>query len=317
NRWGAELGLRRLGHAEELRALNRTGRVFGQREGQTVHWEEQVESRLELADLGPWKNGAAKGTVRLSMKNTGRVPSSGTVKLMVSPAEVIEESLPHDIRYDLEPGQSVAREIPVRSLISGLAIKADSEEPALTGSILQWRPEAWAMTRLPSLAATDEIPSALSAENWQNIHWYKTQTAAVRIAAAGDAFALHAKVNEPQGLLGCSKFEMFVLAMGATDVSQLAFLPVESTAIGKEKVRLYVNEKDTQIELFPCEINMIHEGYEVKALIPRALFGISRDARECNLEFMATTGAADFGWHANCLFGSARRRSFMKVMIDE
>lgn len=71
-----------------------------------------------------------------------------------------------------------------------------------------------------------------------------------------------------------------------------------------------------EFEQFPSAITETADGYEVKAILPRALFGLSRDDREFNLECLVTAGAADFGWHTCGIFGNSFQRRFMKVDIE-
>jgi hypothetical protein len=456
NRWRAELGIRRLGNIEDLRELNKKGLVFGEREGQKVEWDRKVQSSLNLVDPVVWKNGTAKLTVKLSIKNTGKVNSSGTVAMTLSGAEVFDESQFGDIQYDLKPGQSISREFLLMTSATGFAIKTASEDPAFTDAILNWRPRVWPMTRIPAVSSPDKVPDALSSERWQLIHWHGTPTATLRMAAAGDAFALHAKVIEPKGLLNRSKFEVFASVKGTSEVVPLAFIPVEPkpgtvnswmvseltdkgpggiakapyremssltwrplwinglgfadvhgivgkadgiiyfanrfsvsqtgrweinighdggmrvlvdgkhvltesytlnpATPGRSKVVVELEKGEHEVviafdtakgrgwgiffswkipeseqknnkqrifpivlksEQFPYEITNTPEGYEIKALIPRELLGLSQDAKKFELELSTTTGAADFGWYANSLFGmSIHNRGFMKVIID-
>ena len=457
NRWRGELGMRRLGDAEDIRQLNKKGLVFGQREGQKLKWDREVQSSLNLVDTVDWKNGTAKLTVKLSIENTGKVKNSGKVVLTLSGADVLDKSPLRDIQYDIEPGQSMSREISLRTSVTGFAIKASSDDPAFTDAILNWRPEAWSMTSMPAITSPDKVPDALSAEHWQVIHWHTTPMATLRMAAAGDDFALHAKVIEPQGLLNRSKFEMFASAKDSSEVIPLAFIPVEPepgtvnswmiseltekgpdgisqapyrridssltwrpiwvngigfadvhgrfgtadgimyyanrfsvpqtgrwemnighdggmrvfvdgnnvlteshtinpAAPGRSRVVVELEKGEHEViiafdtasgrgwgiffswkipadqqqnnpqrifpavlksEQFPYEITNTPEGYEIKAIVPRELLGIDPQVKEFNLEFMANAGAADFGWHANSLFGTSKHnRSFMKVIID-
>ena len=457
NGWRADMGKRRLGHIDDLRELNKKGFVFGQRNGQKLQWDRQVQSSINIIEAPVWKNGTASFKVKLDIKNTGRTKSSGKVTLSLSGADAIDKSQLNDIQYDLEPGKSISKEISLKTSATGFAIKAASDDPVFTDAILNWRSNVWPMTTVPAIASPENVPDALSAERWQVIHWHSIPTATLRIAAAGNDFALHAKVIEPRGLMNRSKFEVFASAKDSSQVVPLAFIPMDPAPgtvnswmiseltergpngaadakyqgadsplnwrphwvnglgfadvhgivgsadaimyfanrfsvsqagrwemnIGHDGgMRVFVDGKhvmteaytlnpatpgrskavvelekgehevvvafDTakgrgwgiffsweipeeelknnpqrifptvlKSEAFPYKITNTAEGYEIKALIPRKLLGLDAEAKEFDLEFSATTAAADFGWYSNSLFGMSKHsKGFMKIEVD-
>ncbi len=292
NRWQAELGLRRLGHIEELRKLNAKNKVFGQTKGENIQWKEKVETSLSLLEPHTFHNGKAEGILRLIILNTGKMFSKGHGILKIRQKEI-------NINYMLEPGESLVKDFPIIIFQTGFYARVKSDAITLESSELKYRPESWPMKLCKDPINLEDVQKSLTDMNYQVLDWYGKEVAKIKLGQSAKNILLFAKVYENKNNSQSSILNMHIGGK-FTEKHHIAFNPNE--------------KKDVFYEIEKTDF-----GHIVKGIIPKKDVGVSQEKDSFEVEFILEGNASDFGIWKVALFGShnSSAKQSMEVTIEE